>query len=157
MEMESICWLGLLVLFVIIEIATMGLTTIWFAGGSVAGFIASILGGGILLQVVLFLAISIILLIFTRPFAAKYINKNKVRTNIDELIGKKAVVIEQIDNLAATGQARLEGKEWTARTEQDNVKIPEGTTVTVLRISGVKLIVEPINEISQKQVTGQPG
>ena len=54
MEMESICWLGLLVLFVIIEIATMGLTTIWFAGGSVAGFIASILGGSIILQVVLF-------------------------------------------------------------------------------------------------------
>lgn len=141
MEMESIWWLGLLVLFIIIEIATMGLTTIWFAGGAVAGFIASILGAGIVIQVVLFLAVSIILLVFTRPFAAKYINKNKTRTNVDGLIGQKAVVTQDIDNLGATGEARIDGKEWMARTEDDSVKIPEGTTVIVLRVSGVKLIV----------------
>lgn len=143
MEMESICWLGLLVLLIVIEIATMGLTTIWFAGGSVAGFIASILGGNIAVQIISFFVVSVLLLIFTRPFAARYINRNKVRTNIDGLIGKRAVVTQRIDNLAASGEAYLEGKTWMARTEDDSVTIPEDRTVIVLKISGVKLIVKP--------------
>ena len=143
MEMESICWLGLLVLLIVIEIATMGLTTIWFAGGAVAGFIASILGGNIAVQIILFFVVSVLLLVFTRPFAARYINRNKVRTNVDGLIGKRAVVTQQIDNLASTGEAYLEGKTWMARTEDDSVTIPEERTVIVLKISGVKLIVKP--------------
>lgn len=143
MEMESIYWLGLLVLLIVIEIGTMGLTTIWFAGGSVAGFIASILGGNVAVQVILFFVVSVLLLVFTRPFAARYINQNKVRTNVDGLIGKRAVVTQRIDNLAASGEAYLEGKTWMARTEDDNVTISEERTVIVLKISGVKLIVKP--------------
>ena len=142
MEMESICWLVLLVSFVLIELATMGLTTIWFAGGSVAAFIASTLGAGIIVQVILFLVVSIVLLIFTRPFAAKYINKNKVKTNVDSLAGRKAVVTQDIDNLQATGEASLDGKDWMARTEDENEKIPAGTIVKVVKVSGVKLIVQ---------------
>lgn len=145
MEIGAVFWIVLLVVFIAVEAATMGLTTIWFAGGAVAGFIASILGGNVVVQIILFFVVSILLLIFTRPFAAKYINKDKVRTNVDGLIGEKAIVTQPIDNLAATGEVQLDGKVWTARAEEENIKIPAGETVSVVKISGVKLIVKPQN------------
>jgi Membrane protein implicated in regulation of membrane protease activity len=142
MERELIFWLVLLVVLLVIELATLGLTTIWFAGGAAAAFVASILGAGLVVLIVVFLAVSILLLVFTRPFAAKYINKNRVRTNVDSLLGQKAVVTQDIDNLAGTGEARVDGKVWMARTENDGEQIVCGTTVTILGVSGVKLIVE---------------
>lgn len=142
MERELIFWLVLLVVLLVIELATLGLTTIWFAGGAAAAFVASILGAGLVVQIVVFLAVSILLLVFTRPFAAKYINKNRVRTNVESLLGQKAVVTQDIDNLAGTGEARVDGKVWMARTENDGEQIVCGTTVTILGVSGVKLIVE---------------
>ncbi len=141
METASIYWIVAFILLVVIELATMGLTTIWFAGGAVAGFICSMLGLPPLVQIVVFLAVSIVLLIFTRPFAMRYVNKNRIRTNVDSLIGKDAVVIEEINNLKETGGARLEGKEWMARSADGNI-IPKDSVVTVERISGVKLIVK---------------
>ena len=135
METTSICWLAVFVLLIVIELATMGLTTIWFAGGAVAGFIASMLGANVVIQAV------VVLLIFTRPFAVRYINSNKTKTNIDGLIGQEALVLEEINNIRETGCARLEGKEWTARSVDDTV-IPADTVVIVERIEGVKLIVK---------------
>ena len=119
METTSICWLAVFVLLIVIELATMGLTTIWFAGGAVAGFIASMLGANVVIQAVVFFVVSIVLLIFTRPFAVRYINSNKTKTNIDGLIGQEALVLEEINNIRETGCARLEGKEWTARSVDD--------------------------------------
>ena len=142
METTSICWLAVFVLLIVIELATMGLTTIWFAGGAVAGFIASMLGANVVIQAVVFFVVSIVLLIFTRPFAVRYINSNKTKTNIDGLIGQEALVLEEINNIRETGCARLEGKEWTARSVDDSV-IPADTVVIVERIEGVKLIVKP--------------
>ena len=141
METTSICWLAVFVLLIVIELATMGLTTIWFAGGAVAGFIASMLGANVGIQAVVFFVVSIVLLIFTRPFAVRYINSNKTKTNIDGLIGQEALVLEEINNIRETGCARLEGKEWTARSVDDTV-IPADTVVIVERIEGVKLIVK---------------
>lgn len=141
METTSICWLVVFVLLIVIELATMGLTTIWFAGGAVAGFIASMLGANVVIQAVVFFVVSIVLLIFTRPFAVRYINSNKTKTNIDGLIGQEALVLEEINNIRETGCARLEGKEWTARSVDDTV-IPADTVVIVERIEGVKLIVK---------------
>ena len=141
METTSICWLAVFVLLIVIELATMGLTTIWFAGGAVAGFIASMLGANVVIQAVVFFVVSIVLLIFTRPFAVRYINSNKTKTNIDGLIGQEALVLEEINNIRETGCARLEGKEWTARSVDDSV-IPADTVVIVERIEGVKLIVK---------------
>ena len=137
METTSICWLAVFVLLIVIELATMGLTTIWFAGGAVAGFIASMLGANVVIQAVVFFVVSIVLLIFTRPFAVRYINSNKTKTNI----GQEALVLEEINNIRETGCARLEGKEWTARSVDDSV-IPADTVVIVERIEGVKLIVK---------------
>ena len=141
METTSICWLAVFVLLIVIELATMGLTTIWFAGGAVAGFIASMLGANVVIQAVVFFVVSIVLLIFTRPFAVRSINSNKTKTNIDGLIGQEALVLEEINNIRETGCARLEGKEWTARSVDDTV-IPADTVVIVERIEGVKLIVK---------------
>ena len=130
METTSICWLAVFVLLIVIELATMGLTTIWFAGGAVAGFIASMLGANVVIQAVVFFVVSIVLLIFTRPFAVRYINSNKTKTNIDGLIAQEALVLEEINNIRETGCARLEGKEWTARSVDDTV-IPADTVVIV--------------------------
>ena len=141
METTSICWLAVFVLLIVIELATMGLTTIWFAGGAVAGFIASMLGANVVIQAVVFFVVSIVLLIFTRPFAVRYVNSNMTKTNIDGLIGQEALVLEEINNIRETGCARLEGKEWTARSVDDTV-IPADTVVIVERIEGVKLIVK---------------
>lgn len=138
--MEGILWLVIIIVMAIIEIITLGLTTIWFAGGALAAFIADILGAGLVVQIVLFIAVSFLLLVFTRPFAMKIMNKDKIRTNAESLIGKSAIVIEEIDNLKAKGLASVNGQEWTARSADDTV-ITKDTVVEIADIKGVKLIV----------------
>ena len=135
-------WIGLIILFLIIEIITVGLTTIWFAGGALVALISYGLGLGTIGQVVLFLAVSFVLLLFTRPVAIKYINPRRTRTNYEEAIGQKIRVVEAIDNRMGTGKALLNGIEWTARSEQDEITIPANTMVEVVAVSGVKLIVK---------------
>lgn len=140
--MEPMHWLLLFILFLIIELLTVGLTTIWFAGGAVAAMAVNLLGGNIWAQIIVFLAVSFVLLLFTRPFAARYINRGHVKTNVDDLVGKEAVVQETIDNLAGTGKALVNGMEWTARANEKNNIIEKGSIVEILRIEGVKIIVK---------------
>ena len=139
--MDGIFWLAIVVVMAIIEIITLGLTTIWFAGGALVAFIASLFGAGFVIQVVLFVAVSVILLAATRPLAVKYLNKNMESTNAESLIGKLAVVKEEFDNLNARGHVSVNGQEWTARAVEEKV-IPEGVTVEIVEISGVKLLVK---------------
>ena len=140
-------WLVLLVALVIIELLTMGLTTVWFAGGALVATIAALFDTPIALQVILFLLVSALLLFFTRPLAVKYFNKDRVRTNAESLVGRQAIVISEIDNLQGIGQVNVGGMEWSARTRVDGVKLPVGTVTTVLAINGVKLIVEERKEV----------
>ena len=142
----TIMWLVLLVLFIAIEIVTMGLTTIWFAGGALVATVTAVLGGPIYLQIILFLVVSFLLLFFTRPIAVKYFNKDRVKTNVESMVGRQAIVTSEIDNLQGIGQATVAGQEWTARSTQEEVKIPVGAVVTVKSVSGVKLIVEERKE-----------
>ena len=135
-----------IVAFVAIELNTMALTTIWFAGGALAAFFAAYAGFSIKAQLVVFLIVSLIMLIFTRPFASKFINKGTVKTNAESLIGKKARVTVEINNQLSQGAAVVGGQEWTARAEEDESVISTGTMVTIKEIRGVKLIVEPIKE-----------
>ena len=134
-------WLVLLVAFILIEIATVGLLTIWFAGGAAVAFVAALLGANVIVQAVLFFIVSVLLLVFTRPFAARYINRGHVSTNVEAIPGKTAVVIEEISNLNGTGRVRLDGNEWMARTEEEDQVIEKEELVHVLRVSGAKLIV----------------
>ena len=117
MEKELIFWLVLMVVLLVIELITVGLTCIWFAGGALAAVIVSVAGGPIWLQAVVFLAVSLLMLYFTRPWAMKYIQPKKVRTNYEEALGKDVRVIERVDNLKGTGKAMYNGMEWTARSE----------------------------------------
>jgi membrane protein implicated in regulation of membrane protease activity len=94
--MEMIFWLVLFVVLLVVEIATMGLTTVWFAGGALIAFFAAYIHWGIGLQIVLFLAVSILLLVLTRPIAVKYFNQEREKTNLDSLIGQNAVVLENL-------------------------------------------------------------
>ena len=143
---QVVFWLILLIILVAIEIATMGLTTIWFAGGAFVAIIAAALNTPLYVQITLFLIVSVVLLLFTRPIAMKYFNKDRIKTNAESLIGKQAVVTEDIDNLLAVGLVSINGQEWTARNVVDGMKIPKGTVVIVRDISGVKLIVEERRE-----------
>ena len=134
-------WLALLVLFIITEIATVQLTTVWFAGGALIAMLLAACGvKSIIIQIIVFLAVSIILLIATRPLVKKHINKKSQPTNADRNLGQSAVVTEEINNLEGKGAAKVNGIEWTARSEDGSI-IPAGTTVTVAKIDGVKLIV----------------
>ena len=144
--MGPIAWLVLVAVLLVIEAVTVGLTTIWFAGGALVAAVASWLGAGEIVQWILFLAVSLVLLIFTRPVAVKYMNRKVSHTNADSLIGKKAVVIQEINNLAQTGQVKINDLEWMARTENDDSVIPEKTIVVIRELEGVKLIVEEEKE-----------
>lgn len=144
----SIVWVVLMVVFLVVEAATAGLTCIWFAIGSLAALIAALFDAQLWLQIVWFLVISFVTLYFTRPLVKKYVNSRSQPTNADMVIGKEALVTEDIDNVEATGAVSVGGKVWTARSA-DGGRIKSGAVVSVLRIEGVKLIVEPVPEQSQ--------
>ena len=144
--MTMIGWLVVIVAFVAIELNTMALTTIWFAGGALAAFFAAFAGLSVKTQLVVFLIVSLIMLVFTRPFASKFINKGTVKTNADGLIGKKARVTAEINNQLSKGAAVVNGQEWTARAAEEEAVIPEGEIVLIREIRGVKLIVDRIKE-----------
>lgn len=139
----KLIWTGLLVLFILGEAMTVGLTFIWFAAGSLTALICALLGGPLWLQIALFLVVSALCLAAIRPLARKYFNNKVEPTNADRVIGAEAVVIEDIDNLQAAGAVRIGGVTWSARSEHD-APIPAGTLVRVLRIEGVKVFVEPV-------------
>lgn len=139
--MASFFWLAALVIFVVIELATMALTTIWFAGGALAAFVLSLLHFSMEVQLVAFVIVSFALLFGTRPFAAKYINRTTVKTNVEGLIGKTARITAEVDNEKGTGTAVVNGQEWTARAEKDEDVYPLDTLVKIKEVRGVKLIV----------------
>lgn len=137
----SITWLIVLVVCLVVEFSTLGLTSIWFAGGALLSMIIALIDGPLWLQILVFLVASIVLLIFTRPVATKYFNKNRTKTNVNSIAGRQAIVTETIDNLKGMGQIVTNGMEWTARSLDDSV-IEEGAVVTIEKIEGVKAIVK---------------
>ncbi|MDE7431146.1 MAG: NfeD family protein [Lachnospiraceae bacterium] len=139
--MESICWLVAFLVLLVIEIITLGLTTIWFAIGAVAAFIATLVGANIVVQIVLFVAVSVITLIATRPIAVKYFSNSAAKTNVEGIIGKNAVITQRIPDMNTNGKARLNGEVWTA-CSVGNVPIEEGELVEITGVEGVKLIVK---------------
>lgn len=140
--METIFWLVLFVILLIIEILTMGLTTIWFAGGALVAFILAFVGFELPVQIIAFLLVSIALLIVTRPIALKFFNQERQKTNAESLIGQKAVVLETIDALRGVGRVEVNGMEWSAKTDEPENVIENGKVVVIEGIQGVKLIVK---------------
>lgn len=135
-------WIALLVILLVIEIITVGLTCIWFAGGALVALIAERMGAAIWLQIIIFFAVSLILLYFTRPWAMRYVKSHNVKTNYEEIAGKTVRVTQRIDNAAGTGMAVYNGMDWTARAQEDEVTFDEGELATVVEVRGVKLILK---------------
>ena len=134
-------WLVLIVALIVIEAVTVQLMTIWFAVGAIAGLIACIFKLEVWLQILIFVIVSAVALIATRPFVKRFTNAGKEPTNADRYIGKNAVVVEAIDNIHGKGAVTIGGLEWTARTT-DGSTVEKDEIVTVESIEGAKLIVK---------------
>ena len=143
--MPEFVWLIILALCLVVEIATLGLVTIWFAGGALVTFFVAMATDSLLIQVIVFLAVSLLLLFFTRPIAKKYYNSKRTKTNVDSVIGEQCKVTETIDNFNGTGTVLLNGLEWTARSKDETV-VESGVRVRVCAVDGVKVIVEKVTE-----------
>lgn len=143
--MPEIVWLIILALCLVVEIATLGLVTIWFAGGALVTFFVAMATDSLLIQVIVFLVVSLLLLFFTRPIAKKFYNDKRTKTNVDSVIGEQCKVTEVIDNFNETGTVLLNGLEWTARSKNE-VVIEAGARVRVCAVDGVKVIVEQVTE-----------
>lgn len=137
-----LCWLAILVALVVIELFTTSLTTIWFAGGAFIAAILALFDTPLWVQIAIALVVSIILLIFTRPIAMKHFNTDREKTNVEGLIGKKAIVLSEINNIQGVGTVKVGGQEWSARSFDESVIIAKDTYVEVVEISGVKLVVK---------------
>lgn len=140
--MIPVYWLIALVVFLVIEIVTLGLTTIWFAGGALVAFLAAMLDFPLVVQVVLFFCVTFILLLFTRPVVQKHLNNNRLKTNVNSMIGKEGKVTEAVDNFNGTGKVIIAGMEWTARSINEDTVIPVDAKITVREVQGVKVLVE---------------
>ena len=148
MNWAATIWLVLVVLFLIAEAATVTVISLWFAAGALAAMATALLGGSIWVQAGVFLAVSAVALTALRPLVRKYLTPKLTATNVDSVIGSVGIVTTDIDNISATGQVKLNGMEWTARSSSGAV-IPAGTQVTVERIEGVKVFVSPV-EVAAK-------
>lgn len=141
--MMAVIWLGLMVLFLLIEAGTVALVSLWFAAGALAAILVSLLGGNLVIQGVVFLVVSCVLLALARPVLRKYYTPRITRTNVDSLPGSLGLVTADIDNVVGAGEVKLGAMTWTARST-DGSPIPAGTQVRVDRIEGVKAFVSPL-------------
>ena len=144
----TVIWLSLFVLFLVIEIITMGLTTIWFAGGALVAFLVAVLGLGLGVQIIIFAIVSLALLAVTRPLAMKYFNQERQKTGAELLIGQRLSFVLPLDQSVQQGagggsakRVEVRGQEWAAKTDAPEGKIPKNAIVVVEGIQGVKLIV----------------
>ena len=142
MNWFAMVWFALTVAFLIAEAATVTVISLWFAAGALAAMAATLLGAGIWLQIGVFLAVSAVALTALRPLVRKYLTPRLTPTNIDSVIGSEGIVTADIDNIQSSGQVKLNGMEWTARSTSGAV-IAKGTRVSVDRIEGVKVFVSP--------------
>lgn len=145
MELNMAIWLVIVAVMLIIEIFTMGLTTIWFSIGALASAIAAAFGAPLGIQILLFVAVSLLVMFLVRPFAMRVVNKERMKTNIEAVVGEQAVVQETIDNLKEQGKVIFRGVDWMARSI-DNSLIPEGELVQIEEVSGVKLVVKKVDK-----------
>lgn len=134
-------WLAVIIVTLVVEVITQGLTTIWFSIGAAVAAVTTVWNLNVWLQIVIFAAVSLIVMLLVRPMAKKMLMDRITPTNMDMLLKEQALVIESIDNDAGTGKVKVRDIEWTARTESGE-RIEAGEMVEIQRIDGVKLIVK---------------
>ena len=145
MEITVIIWLVLIVVFLAVEAATVGMVSTWFAGGALMALVVSLIGGPLWLQVLVFFTVSIVLLALLRPLVRKVLNPRLVKTNADALVGMICPVVEDIDNLNGSGRVKVGDVTWSARSESGE-PISVGGQVRILKIQGVKVYVEEVKK-----------
>ena len=145
MNWEAIFWLAAMVVFIAAEAMTVSLVSIWFAAGALGAIIVALLGGGLVLQVTVFLMLAVALLLSLRSIVRKHFTPHVTKTNIDSVIGATGIVVTPVNNIAALGQVQINGMEWSARSS-DNSHIPAGALVRVDRVEGVKVFVSLAEE-----------
>ncbi len=149
MSLAVIIWIIAIAAFLTLEAATVSLVSLWFVGGAFCAMVAAILGAGWLIQFAVFVLVSAALLALVRPLVRKYVSPKATRTNADRLIGRQALVTEDIDNLTAKGAIRIDGVLWTARSADESL-IAEGTRVIITCIEGAKVYVKPADAAAEK-------
>lgn len=146
MDMEymllPIIWVALIIIFAVIEFITQGITTIWFAISAAISLLLALIGAPLWLQIVVFVVVSLALLIFIRDILVKKYNKGLAKTNVEAIVGEHAMVTESINNVSATGRVVINGMEWSAAAQSDDVSFEVGAKVTVVDVKGVKVIVK---------------
>ena len=140
-------WLIIAGLFFIGEIATVGFLIFWFGVGALIAMIVSLFTSNIIIQTTIFIISSTILIFATKPFIKKFADVKKTNTNVYSIIGKKALVIKEIDPINAKGQIKVNSEIWSAESENGE-KIEEGSEVEIIRINGVKAIVKKVSTIN---------
>lgn len=145
MDIAVIVWIVLLVVFLVVEAATVSMVSTWFAGGALLALIVCFLGGPAWLQALVFFTVSIVLLALLRPLARKYFQPRLIKTNADSLVGSTCLVVEAIDNLTGTGRVKVGDVTWSARSQRGD-PIPAGEQVKILKIQGVKVYVEEVKK-----------
>jgi membrane protein implicated in regulation of membrane protease activity len=151
MEWEAILWIIFTIAFAGIEIITVGLTSIWFAGGALAGLLCYALGLDFIWQFAAFVVVSLVLLGVTRPWALRYLKPKLTKTNYEDAIGKHVCLTERVDNIKGTGTALLGGQEWTARAYTEGEAFEAGAVVQVLEIRGVTLYVGAVDKYQKEE------
>ena len=146
MSTEAIFWLVVMILFLILEMITISLVSIWFVGGSLAAFLVSFIVKKPWVEVIVFLGVSLVLLLLIRPMVAKLggTKKDQIRSGAHLLVGKRSVVTEPIDNLHAKGAVQVNGQFWSAKTADDDVQISKDSVVMIREVDGVRLVVEEL-------------
>ena len=148
MSADASFWLVTMVLFLILEMVTISLVSIWFVGGSFAAFLTTFIVHTLWIEIIVFLGVSLILLFMLRPLARKFSVKQKdqIRSGAQSLIGKRAIVTEAIDNLHAKGEVQVNGQYWSAKTMDDYIKIAKDSIVVIREVDGVRLVVENLEK-----------
>ena len=152
MDVMGFVWLGIAILAAVVEAIVPSLVSVWFVPGGLAGLIVSLAGGPVWLQILIFLAVSLLCLAFTRPLTKMVMKHHRDRTNADRVVGATGIVIQDIDNVLAAGRVTVMGNSWSALSA-DGSKIDAGTRVHVEKIEGVKLIVT--TQIPAKEEEGE--
>lgn len=133
-------WIAIIVFAVVIEAVTDQLISIWFVPGAIVSTIIDYFEVDVVWQILVFLFISLIGIIFLRKLLTKFVPDRSTKTNIDAIVGEKCIVTEKIDNFAGCGQAKVKGQVWSARGLQDDDVFEVGEVLRIVAIEGVKLI-----------------
>lgn len=143
-------WLIAAGIFFIIEIATVGFLVFWFGIGAIIAMVVSLFIPNVYIQAIVFIVSSTLLIFFTKPFVNKFVNKGKtMTTNAYSIIGRTGIVTKEINDLKCTGQVKIGGETWSAKTLSEET-IPENTEIEVVKIDGVKAIVQKVSKLDEK-------